>query len=38
MAPYPHRLVEIRQAQKHRASIASRADNQHTERLPSAAQ
>lgn len=27
MAPYLHRLVEIRQAQKHRASIASRADD-----------
>ena len=37
MAPHLHRLVEIRQAEQDRAAIASRADNQHAERLPSAA-
>jgi hypothetical protein len=38
MTPHFHRLVEIGQAEQHRASIASSADNQHAERLPSAAQ
>jgi hypothetical protein len=38
MAPHFHRLVKIRQAQQHRAAIASRADNQHAERLPTSAQ
>ena len=38
MAPHFHRLVEIGQAEQHCAAVASRADNQHAERLPSAAQ
>ena len=38
MTPHFHGLVEIGQAEQHRASVASRADNQHAERLPAVAE
>jgi len=38
MTPHLHCLVEIGQAEQHRAAIASRPDNQNADRLTSAAQ